>query len=227
MMPPTAAVTALHAVARTPRRWGGSRRGVLGGDGSPPPRPGRDGRTSSLLGLVGEGRHHAGLGVVDVVAVGHPLAGVVGVEVDVERLCMGRTMTVSLRAPPPATAKVCPCTCIGWNIIVWLTNRSRTRSPWATGSGVGVGEGLAVDGPSVGRHRAAQDQVVCCGRTTAGRAGRASAGVRSVPRSTWPGELGGRASAAGPPGAGAHHGEALALSCLRPRRPAGRPRRRG
>lgn len=37
----------------------------------------------SVLGLVDESGHHSGLGVVDVVAVRHPVAGVVGLELDV------------------------------------------------------------------------------------------------------------------------------------------------
>src|SRR5829696_2867183 len=52
--------------------------------------------------------------------------------------CIGRTITVSLRGPgrPPCwTWKVWPCRCIGWNIIDWLPNTSRTRSPVRTGSG--------------------------------------------------------------------------------------------
>jgi hypothetical protein len=36
--------------------------------------------------LVAELGHHAGLGVVDVVAMDHPNAGVVGVEVDRQAL---------------------------------------------------------------------------------------------------------------------------------------------
>ncbi|SKU65587.1 Uncharacterised protein [Mycobacteroides abscessus subsp. abscessus] len=50
---------------------------------------------------------------------------------------MGATRTVSLRARnaplPSRTAKVCPCRCMGWNIIELLMKRKRTRCPSRTG----------------------------------------------------------------------------------------------
>src|SRR5207245_2949969 len=64
-------------------------------------------------GLVAEQGHHAALrGVIEVVAVRHPLAGVGGIEV-AGHLLPGWTITVSLRGPAGPAWKVCPWMCMG------------------------------------------------------------------------------------------------------------------
>jgi hypothetical protein len=82
-----------------------------------------DGGSEAVL----EPGHHAGFGVVGVMAVQHPPSGLSALKSTVT-VCIRRTIVVSLRAPLPSLVciwKVRPCRCIGWHIIESLRGLGR------------------------------------------------------------------------------------------------------